>query len=85
MDQESIDTCFELMQCNYRAVQWFMEHEAGIWRSGLNGIESLDYGQVRSAMRLEGIKEKQCQKLFRQLLHIERGFIVALNQEKKKE
>ena len=61
-----------------------MDHQAGIWRSGFNGVESLDYGQIQSAMVLEGIKPKRQQKLYGQFLHVERGFIATVNQERQK-
>lgn len=65
---------------NLDAVNWFFGHQYGLWRTGFNGIESMDYSQIHAAMQLE--QRDDAATLFAKLLHIERGYLTALREQR---
>lgn len=81
--RQQVAGSFVIMACNADAVGWFVDHQAGIWRYGFNGLESMDYSQINAALQLE--QAQDAAGLFEKLRHIERGFIAEINQQRKQQ
>ena len=67
------DNHFDILPENITVINWFLEHEHGIWSSGFNGLESLNYSQIHALFKIEKTKKKQ--SLFKKLLIIERSYL----------
>ena len=72
---------------NREAVRWFMFHpyiwvrENHVVMVGMAGeitrpvVVGADYQRIESLMKLEGIGRKKRKRIFKQLIHIERGVV----------
>ncbi|MEZ5537643.1 MAG: DUF1799 domain-containing protein [Thiolinea sp.] len=74
---------FEIAAENASTVNFYFKHQTGIWRPGMNGLESMDYGQVFHALALSGMDEEEQQAVFGRLLHVERGFMGEVNRQRR--
>ena len=64
---------FDVLPENIDVINWFLEHQIGIWMTGMNGIESLNYSQIQALFNIE--QTKNTKPLFKKLLVIERAYI----------